>query len=149
MIPKPKKKAKKARKFTKTDEKKLIKKLTRECKTLCSQICRLMWDGKCAVCGKPGTAAHHFFGWKACSAVRFTADNLIWLCYYDHIGKIHQQGLTEPARVELIRRIGQERFNSLYERAFKPMFYTSDDLMIIKDRLEEILKILEKEKHGI
>lgn len=62
-IPKPvkikKKKVKKPVKLTltklRTIEKKQKKKLTIECKALCSQICKLQWNGKCAVCGKEGS----------------------------------------------------------------------------------------------
>lgn len=62
-IPKPvkikKKKVKKPVKLTLTKlraiEKAKIKKLTKECKTLCSHICKLQWNGKCAVCGKEGS----------------------------------------------------------------------------------------------
>ena len=66
---------------TKKEEKKLLKKLEKECKSLCSRITQYLWDDTCAMCGKAGSNAHHFFGWKACSAVRFVLDNLVWLCY--------------------------------------------------------------------
>lgn len=95
------------------------------------------------MCDKEGTAAHHFFGWKACSALRFTLYNLIWLCYGCHIGKIHQQGLTEPARDALIARIGQERFDIMYSVAFKPMEWTVDKLKEVKVILnEEYIKLV-------
>jgi hypothetical protein len=133
------KKVKKPVKLTltkmRTIEKAQIKKLTKECKALCSHICRLRWDGKCGVCGKEGTAAHHFFGWKACSAVRFDRDNLIWLCYYDHIGKVHQQGLTEPAREAIINKIGQDEFDKLRSRAYQVAYYSVDNLREIKESL--------------
>ena len=67
--------------MTKKEEKKLLKKLEKECKSLCSRITQYLWDDTCAMCGKAGSNAHHFFGWKACSAVRFVLDNLVWLCY--------------------------------------------------------------------
>ena len=147
-IPKPiktkKKKVKKPVKLTLTKlravEKALIKKLTKENKALCSQICRLQWNGICPICGKQGSAAHHFFGWKACSNVRFLTDNLIWLCYYDHIGKIHQQGLTEPARDNIIERIGIERFEALKTEAYLHREWTSYTL---QEANEELLKELE------
>lgn len=120
-------------------EKKEIKKLTIQVKQLCSHICRKMWGGKCAVCGKPGTAAHHFFGWKACAVLRFTLNNLIWLCYYCHIGKVHQQGLTEPVRVKIIERIGQEAFDAMYEIAFSPKTWGLEELKLIKLSLEGLL----------
>ena len=121
-------------------EKKEMKRLEKENKSLCSQICRLIWNNKCAVCGKEGTAAHHFFGWKACSNVRYNSDNLVWLCYYDHIGKVHQQGLTEPAREKILERIGPERFEALKTEAYKVKKWTLDEL---KKTKEELLTELE------
>lgn len=135
-VPKPikAKKVKKEKKMlTKTQErlaeKKLVKKLTKELKHVCSMITRKRWGGKCAMCGKEGTASHHFFGWKACSSLRFTLDNLVWLCYGCHIGKVHQQGLTEPARKKLINKIGQDKFDSMYGLAFMRKEWTSESLV--------------------
>lgn len=147
-IPKPiktkKKKVKKPVKLTLTKqraiEKKEMKRLEKENKSFCSQICRLIWNNKCAVCGKEGTAAHHFFGWKACSNVRYNSDNLVWLCYYDHIGKVHQQGLTEPTREKILERIGPERFEALKTEAYKVKKWTLDEL---KKTKEELLTELE------
>lgn len=139
-----KKKVKKPFKLTLTKlraiEKAKIKKLTKECKSLCSQICKIQWNGRCAMCGKEGNAAHHFFGWGACSNVRFDTDNLILLEYGCHIGRVHQQGLTEPAREAIIRRIGQERFDILREKAFISRKYTLEDLKDIKIRLQKELE---------
>lgn len=140
------KKVKKPVKLTATRlkalEKKEIKKLTGEVKSLCSQACRILWGDKCAVCGKEATAAHHFFGWKACSNVRFNLDNLVWLCYHDHIGKVHQQGLTEPVREALIKRIGIERFEALKSEAFKIKKYSVEDLESIRIEIQEVIKEL-------
>lgn len=82
-----------------------------------SRIAREVYEGRCAICGKPGQAAHHFFPKGAHSAVRFDVHNFLWLCYGCHIGKIHRQGNTEPARDALIRRIGLSKFVALKERA--------------------------------
>lgn len=119
-------------------EKKEIRRLTKEIKHICSMICRKLWEGKCAMCGREGTAAHHFFGWKACSALRFTLDNLIWLCYGCHIGKVHQQGLTEPIRMKLIERIGQARFDLMYSMAFTHKEWTVDGLVAVRLILVEV-----------
>jgi len=132
------------RKFTKSEEKKAIARLQKACKDICSEICKLLWKGKCAVCGKEGTSAHHFFSWKACSNVRFNLDNLLWVCYYDHIGKIHQQGLTEPAREKIIERIGLERFNTLYYLAFQEHHYSIDGLTDILREKEFYLQTLKE-----
>ncbi len=146
-VKKPVKQPKKKRKkigLTKAETRKAIRKLEKELKAICSAICKILWGGKCAVCGKEGTAAHHFFGWKACSNVRFNLDNLIWFCYYDHIGKVHQQGLTELAREAIIKRIGQERFDILYRQAFSPaMEYSVDWLTNVKSIMETYLKELQ------
>jgi len=139
-----KKKVKKPVKLTLTKlraiEKALIKKLTKENKAICSKICRLQWNEKCATCEKQGTAQHHFFGWKACSNARYISDNLAWLCYGCHIGKVHQQGLTEPVREKIIERIGIERFEALKTEAYKAKKWTLDEL---KKTNEELLKELE------
>lgn len=127
-------------------EKKLVKKLTKDLKHLCSLICRKMWGEKCAMCGREGTAAHHFFGWKACTMLRFTIENLVWLCFGCHIGKVHQQGLTEPVRTKLIDRIGQERFDEMYSIAFKPKEWTSDELRRVYNELDEMLRILHEDE---
>lgn len=127
-------------------EKQQVKKLSKDLKNLCSRVCRLLWKGRCATCGKEGSAAHHFFGWKACTALRFTLENLVWLCFYCHIGKVHQQGLTEPVRIELIKRIGQARFDELYSIAFRPKTWTSDELRAIMKETEALLRILEDEQ---
>ena len=147
--PKPvkqkKKKVKKALSETqlRIAEKKLVKKLSKDLKNLCSKACRKLWKGKCAMCGKPGSAAHHFFGWKACSSVRFDVENLVWLCFFHHIGQVHQQGLTEPVRIELIKRIGQAGFDDLYKRAFQPKTWTSEELRAITRETEALLGVLE------
>lgn len=129
--------------MTKKEEKKLLKKLEKECKSLCSRITQYLWDDTCAMCGKAGSNAHHFFGWKACSAVRFVLDNLVWLCYACHIHKVHQQGLTEPIRAKIIERIGQEQFDRMYLQAFSVCEYTVEGL---EKRKAELLDIIEENK---
>ena len=142
VIPKAKKKKKSPRQL----EQRLKKRLEAKAKSICSAITKITWRGKCATCGNEGQAAHHFFGWKACSAVRFVLDNLIWLCYGCHIGKIHRQGLTEPAREVIIKRIGQAAFDRLYSRAFMRCDWTIDDLQMVVLTLEGILINLQREE---
>lgn len=117
---------------TRNNEKKLLEK---KCKIICSRICRNEWDGKCVCCGREGSQAHHFFGWKICSNVRFDTDNLAWLCYTCHIYKVHAQGNTEPVREAIIKRIGNERFEDLRDRAFIPKKITLEDMQDIYDNL--------------
>jgi hypothetical protein len=125
-------------KNTRAPRKKLIQELDR----LCSQITRINWRRKCATCGKAGTQAHHYFGKKACSSLRWTEDNLVWLCFYCHIVRIHREGLVEPARYALINKIGIDRFNGLYLEAFKPQKKSVPDLLELKERLSTRLESL-------
>lgn len=130
---KPKKPPSKAqlRVMEKQKKKSLIKELTH----LYSVASRKEWGGKCAMCGKAGSAAHHFFGKKACSALRFTLDNLVWLCFACHIRKVHQEGLVEPARIALIKKIGEERFEELYATAFRRMDWGVEELLEVRSRI--------------
>lgn len=116
-------------------EKNKKKRLSMECRAICSEICKIIWKGKCATCGCEGSAAHHFFGWKACSNVRFNFDNLIWLCADCHGRIVHQQGITEPCRHALVARIGEDRYDELYKEAFKRHDYTLEDLETIRMNL--------------
>lgn len=137
-LPKPVKTVKE-RKPTKKQiaakERAKLRKLEHEVKALCSAACRKDWYGKCAICHRDGQNAHHFFGWKACSNLRFTLENLVWLCYGCHIGKVHQQGLTEPVREKLIDKIGWERFEKMYSEAFLRKDWTIEALQELKERL--------------
>jgi hypothetical protein len=91
----------------------IVKKLD----SLWSHIIREIYQGKCALCGRDGQCAHHFFGKGSHSATRWDVHNGLWLCFGCHIRKIHQDGNTEPARDALIRRIGLSKFVALKERA--------------------------------
>lgn len=123
---------------TRAPRKKLIQELDR----LCSQITRINWRGKCATCGKAGTQAHHYFGKKACSSLRWVENNLVWLCFYCHIVRAHREGLIEPVRDALIKRIGLDAFNELYHEAFKPQKKSVTDLLELKELLSTRLEIL-------
>lgn len=116
------------------------KKLIKDLDGICSQICRIVWGGKCAVCGKAGTSAHHYFGKKACSYLRFVIDNLVWLCFYCHLARGHKQGLIEPIRRAMVKRIGFKRFDELYSMAFKPDLRKVDDLIELKVELSNLLE---------
>ncbi|HPE06291.1 MAG TPA: recombination protein NinG [Smithellaceae bacterium] len=137
-----KKAEKKAIPKTKKPKKPSRKKLVKELDTICSMITKLRWEGKCAVCGKAGTAAHHFFGKKSCSGLRWVPDNLVWLCFYDHIVRNHRQGLVEPVRKALTRKIGLKRFDELYSIAFIPFIAEVDDLLRLKEDLSSQLESL-------
>lgn len=120
------------------------KKLIKDIDAICSHICRIIWGGRCAVCGKAGTGAHHYFGKKACSGLRFEIDNLVWLCFYDHLVRGHRQGLIEPIRRALVRRIGFKRFDELYSVAFLPCKMTMSDLLQIESSLSNKLEKLKR-----
>lgn len=91
--------------------------MTLQLDSLWSSIIREIYHGKCALCGREGTAAHHFFGKGSHSSVRWDVHNGLWLCFGCHIRKVHQDGNTEPARDALIRRIGLQKFMALKEKA--------------------------------
>ena len=146
-VPKPVKAAKKTKRKKPakgSSKKKQIGELQGELKSLCSKITSLRWGGKCAICSKAGTAAHHFFGAKACSSLRWVPDNLVWLCFYCHMIKNHRQGLTEPVRVALVEKIGAERFAELYSLAFKPQKVTIDSMLTLKKELSMQLEKLRR-----
>ncbi len=115
----------------------LLKKVMNQAKSVCSKACKEDWNGTCAMCGKQGTAAHHFFGWKICSNVRFNLDNLVWLCYSCHIHKVHQQGLTEPIRDAIVKRIGTAKFKKLKDKSHLVKKYTVPE---VNDIIDEVKK---------
>jgi len=114
------------------------KRLTAELDALCSQICRDRWGHRCAICGGPANQVHHFWGKRSCGVLRFELDNLLAVCFACHIRKIHQQGLTEPARDALIQKIGLERFEELKARVHDVQKITMGCLEETKARLEAI-----------
>jgi 5-methylcytosine-specific restriction endonuclease McrA len=118
------------------------KSLVKDLDAICSKITKVRWGGKCAVCGTAGISAHHFFGKKSCSGLRWIPDNLIWLCFYCHIIKNHRQGLTEPVRKAMTRKIGLKRFDELYSIAFIPKKFSVDDLIALKEELSSQLENL-------
>ena len=60
----------------------------------------LIWDGKCALCGRPtnNLNSHHFFPKGAHSALEFEPYCGVLLCYGCHIGKVHRGGDVERLR---------------------------------------------------
>jgi 5-methylcytosine-specific restriction endonuclease McrA len=119
------------KKSNRVDRKKLILELD----DLASQLCRLQWHYKCAMCGGPGTQTHHFFGKKAHGGARWDHRNLIWLCFACHIYKVHSKGDTEPARDAIINRIGQRSFDLLKTDAKIVRKYSINSLQDIRDYL--------------
>ena len=103
---------------------------------LWAQIIKHNWHGLCGVCGKAGSSSHHFFGKKSSPMTRFEPNNGIYLCFYDHIGRIHQQGDTEPAREKIIAKIGQDSFDVL---KFKAKSSGKQDLNLVEERLRKII----------
>lgn len=84
-----------------------------------SEAVRLIWNGKCGMCGNGGSQAHHYFGKKAYPHMMFTPDNSMWACFGCHIIKIHRMGNNEKARDAIIKRIGAEKFAKLKLEAYK------------------------------
>lgn len=96
---------------------------------------KAIWQGKCAITGNAGIDPHHFFGKKACPATRWDLDNGIFLAKGYHRFTVHKKGVTEPAREAIIARIGIERFNALYARAFSSHKHSILELEQIRDNL--------------
>lgn len=113
--------------------------LRAELDVLFSEACKIIWGPQCAICGKLGTQAHHFFGKQAHPPVRFDIDNSCFLCFYCHIRRIHYRGETELARDAIIDRIGPDAFVRLKEKAYSSKPLTLLDLDRIKIELESIL----------
>ena len=107
---------------------------------LWSQAVHAIHGHKCAICGLPSQAAHHFFGKKAYPSVRFNLDNSVACCKGCHSIKIHLKGQTELARDALISRIGQDRFDKVKKLANEVARFTLDDLIAIKEELLAHLK---------
>jgi hypothetical protein len=84
-----------------------------------ASIIKEIYRGKCAICGREGSQAHHFFPKGGHSAVRWHVHNGVYCCFGCHIRQIHQAGNTEPARDALISRIGLQKFAALKELAYQ------------------------------
>ena len=84
-----------------------------------SEAVRLIWNGKCGMCGNGGSQAHHYFGKKAYPHMMFEVDNGVWTCFSCHIIKTHRMGRTEETRDAIIKKIGNEKFNLLKQAAYK------------------------------
>jgi 5-methylcytosine-specific restriction endonuclease McrA len=115
------------------------KKLILELDALASQVCRIIWNHKCAMCGGAGSQTHHFFTKRAHGATRWDLDGLIWLCFGCHIYKVHSKGDTETIRDAIIKRTGIVRFNSLKVRAAVVRKYSMVDLLDIRGELKREL----------
>jgi len=120
----------------KKSPKKSRKALVDKLDSILSHITRNNANGICEVCGKAGSQVHHFFSKKVHSAVRWDEDNLISICFFCHIIKIHRQVDIEDAREALIHRIGEQRFSDLKTRAHE----------IKKVTLQDIEELIEKYK---
>ena len=121
------------------------KKLIGELDTLWRKIINIKWGHRCAVCRGAGTQAHHFFGKKACPSVRWNTDNGVLLCFYDHIGKVHQQGLVEPVRDKLVEKLGVTDFEDLKFEAFRVHKFTTEELYALKQELtDELFELVDQ-----
>ena len=95
------------------------KKLLLSLKNICSKLANQQANGECEICHKAGSQAHHHFSKKAFPHLQFELGNLLWLCFFCHIRRIHQQGQYELARDALIVRLGSEGFQDLKKLAYK------------------------------
>ena len=114
-------------------------KLIKDIDHLCSKQCSTNVGGICEVCSKIGTQTHHHFSKKAFPHLRFDMRNLIWLCFFCHIRKIHQQGQYELAREVLVKRFGEDGFSLLKRDAYQ--HYGGKYKVTIKD-LDNLYKEL-------
>ncbi len=131
---------KKARKTQKQPSRgTLVKKLDK----VCSELTKLNWGGKCAMCGNAGTQTHHFFTKGAHGSIRWELDNLCLLDFACHIRRVHQAGETEELRDKLIERIGQKRFDELKKQAYAVRKFGISELQTLLESLE-----LELSKRG-
>ena len=112
--PKPvkEKKAKKKRK-PKTPERKLIEAID----ALDSDICLIINNFRCILCGGKAGFNHHYFHKQNHGNVRFDPDNHCPVCFGCHNFEIHSKGNVEDLRDILIQRISQFGFDDLKERS--------------------------------
>jgi 5-methylcytosine-specific restriction endonuclease McrA len=129
--------------MTKAQEKKAKDKLIKELTKICSCICSKNAKGLCEICGKIGNASHHIFSKKAFPHLRFDLKNLIWVCFFCHIRKIHQQAQGELARDSAINRATLAEFEDLKQKAYNPLPHQKTySLANLEDTLIELKKDL-------
>jgi hypothetical protein len=129
----------------KPTKKEKLKQLMKDLASLYSRIVSYEWDGKCALCGRYGTQAHHFFTKKAHPSVKWEIDNGCWMCFTCHIRKVHQKGETEALRDIYIKKIGQKRFDEIKHYAYNGLNrYRENDFEQLhtemSTRLEELIQ---------
>ena len=94
--------------------------------------------GKCIICGsQKNLAAHHILS-RRHKATRWLLENGVTLCTAHHIYGVHLDPV--PYVNEFRRRFGNEFIENLTRMAMKPVHYSIDDLLIIKERLENYLE---------
>ena len=127
-----KKDPKKARK--KKDPKKAIE---NELDRVCSLYARNR-DKFCQKCGKSygRISAHHAFGKKAHSSLRYDVMNLVGLCFYCHMEWAHRDsaGFTEWFK----KHIGEEQYNRLNEVSWKEYKPTLEELQQTLDTVRSL-----------
>ena len=121
----------------KLSKKVLIKKVAKECQRLCYAIVKNR-DKECQLCGKKDNLhQHHILSKGRHFAVRYDPDNIITLCYYCHLIKVHSEGNQELG-LYLISKHGQAWFDKLRAKAKQ----------IVPDKLAHLIEardILQKE----
>lgn len=95
------------------------------------------FSSSCAVCGrKNGIQAHHIFS-RTHKSTRWDIENGIALCSGHHLWA-HRE--PEEFRRFLIHRLGEEKYNELYEKSRKPSHFSISDLERILEELNESRK---------
>jgi len=52
--------------------------------SLCSKLINFEFQGRCIVCGRPGTDCHHWAFSRSIRKYRWRLENLVWMCRGDH-----------------------------------------------------------------
>jgi hypothetical protein len=126
-----------ARKVTEKSNEKDLKHLEDECRALWRKAVHWIWDGHCALCGKPTNDhdAHHYFTKGIHAGIKYEINCGILLCYGCHIGKVHKGGEVEKLRDVYIDKIGLDRFESLKERSDIVTKYNFESLLAVRGAL--------------
>jgi hypothetical protein len=95
-------------------------------------------DGKCIICGSTNhIQAHHIFSRRYMS-LRYNVDNGVTLCFAHHHHLAHS--LYEEFRDKIISILGQETYDRLKKLSQQITKHTADDLLNIKQDLEQKLR---------
>jgi hypothetical protein len=125
-----------------------LKKLEKEVTALWRRSVWLIWDGKCALCGKACNDhnAHHYFTKGVHAATKYEPYCGILLDYGCHIGKVHRGGEIEQLRDVYIGKIGQPLFDALKKQSYS--LAKNVDLEKVRKVLAELISVMEHFGNG-